>query len=64
MDASALSSFCSRHSIPNDKTLWLPENFDNFILERKKLISDNTALGGLLQKEDVDDEEEEENDIT
>ena len=64
MEASALSSFCSRHSIPNDKNLWYPENFDNFILERKKLISANTALGGLLQKEEVDEEEEEEIDVS
>jgi Protein of unknown function DUF262 len=60
MDDETLRNFCSLHAIPCDRALWTPKNFDEFIFQRKRLISTSTQLGNLFKVEDqVEDEEEE-----
>jgi uncharacterized protein with ParB-like and HNH nuclease domain len=63
MEPGLLLSFCTRHSIPTEKSLWLPGNFDQFISERKKLIANNTPLGELFQKEESTSDDEDEDEI-
>ena len=48
-DEDTLKSHCERHAIPFDKSLWVPERFDDFIAARKKLIVSSTPLGRLLR---------------
>ena len=48
-DEDTLKAHCERHAIPFDKSLWVPERFDDFIAARKKLIVSSTPLGRLLR---------------
>jgi len=50
MDLGQREDYCRRNCIPNVPRLWLPENYSEFIIERKKLILAQTELGKLLQK--------------
>jgi len=52
------AAFCSRHAIPSDVRLYARENFDEFISERKKLISLHTILGKHLQSDGSEQDDE------
>lgn len=63
MTPEQFAVFCSRHAIPSDDRLYAPENFDEFISERKKLICSKTRLGKHLQS-DVSEQEDDGDDVT
>jgi hypothetical protein len=58
MSPGQFAAFCSRHAIPSDVRLYSPENFDEFISERKKLISSRTLLGKHLQSDGIEQDDE------
>jgi hypothetical protein len=50
MNEGQREDYCRRNCMPNVPRLWLPENYSEFITERKKLILSQTELGKLLKK--------------
>ena len=50
MNEEQREDYCRRNCMPNVPRLWLPENYSEFITERKKLILSQTELGKLLKK--------------
>jgi hypothetical protein len=63
MDDETLRNFCSLHAIPFDRTLWTPKKFDEFVAQRKRLISTSTPLGNLFKvEEQLEDDEDEDSD--
>jgi hypothetical protein len=48
LDPSERANYLARNCIPAEPSLWDPNNFHQFVEERKKLILSKTELGKLI----------------